>query len=195
MKGKFIVLEGIDCSGTTTQIPLIASYIYNSNNLKLVLMTREPTYSKYGKRAREILKGAEYCKEEILDMFVKDRNWHIENILLPNLIREVDVISDRYFLSTLVYQSLQGFSIGEIREKQGDIIFPDITFLLNVDINEAVKRLDFNRKHKEIFENRDFMERCRERYLELSNEYPNIFVVDANRSIEEITQEIIKYLA
>lgn len=195
MKGKFIVLEGIDCSGTTTQIPLIANYIYNSNNSKLVLITREPTYSKYGKRAREILKGAEYCKEEILDMFVKDRNWHIENIILPNLVRGVDVISDRYFLSTLVYQSLQGFNIEKIRKKQGDIIFPDITFLLDVNIDEAVKRLNSNRKSTEIFENRNFMEKCRERYLELSTAYPDIIIIDANKSIEEVTQQMIKHLA
>lgn len=106
--GKFIVVEGIDGSGKSTQVNFIADWIKNQwpelgRNL---LITHEPHLSAQGKRLRDILKGRQTAPDSQLEMqklYIEDRKEHIGNTILPRIKNGASVICDRYFLSTFTY--------------------------------------------------------------------------------------------
>src|SRR3989338_8675398 len=116
MTGKFIVLEGIDGSGTTTQVQKLANYLFEKDKRNVVLLTREPTkLSPSGMGLRRRVAGALFPGETRTDdswywasLFINDRRWHLDHLVVPNLRAGVQVISDRHKLSTIAYQSAQG---------------------------------------------------------------------------------------
>src|SRR3989338_4831675 len=94
----FIVLDGLDGSGKGEMIGRLASYLESKGHR--VLKTTEPTEGKYGRKAKEIslnekepMKGAEEC----LELYTKDREEHLKNVILPALEQGITVISDRYY--------------------------------------------------------------------------------------------------
>jgi dTMP kinase len=100
-KGKFIVLEGLDGSGTTTQAYLITQYLFNVDKKNNILLTREPTsHSSYGRELRRRLTGKLLEGEKIIndfdywaDLFINDREWHIDNYIIPALNKGQQVVA------------------------------------------------------------------------------------------------------
>ena len=92
-KGKFIVLEGLDGSGTTTQASRLVKYLFEADKANDVLLTRNPTkHSPYGRELRRRLIGSLLPGEEVIDdqeywsdLFVNDRKWHLDNYVVPAL--------------------------------------------------------------------------------------------------------------
>ncbi len=197
-KGRFIVLEGIDGSGTTTQSKLITSYLFDKNKENHIFLTREPTYSQFGLEARKLLKEGKDPKENVLNflhLFTKDREEHYKNQIKPNLEKGIHVICDRYELSTFAYQSTQGADKEQIyndHRKLG-IEHPDIYFVLDVDPKIAMLRTQSRNEKKEVFEVLPFQTMLRHSYTKAADKY-NIRIIDASRSIEYVTNEIIKEL-
>ncbi len=151
MKGKFIVIEGIDGSGKTTQINQLSKWLISNKiipeNNKLVI-TREPGGTKLGKSIRALLldDSIEKSPDSITELllYAADRAQHVNEIIRPSLNKGDWVISDRFCGSTLAYQGygrkLDLNLIKDLETIATQGIYPDITFLLDIPVEESIKR-------------------------------------------------------
>jgi dTMP kinase len=190
----FIVFEGVDGCGKTTQIKLLSQYIFE-NYLRDVLITREPTGEPIRKKL-ENLKSVNENKELLTTMFFEDRHIHTKNIIIPNINRDCVVLCDRYNLSTFVYQQAQGVAYEKLleMEKNFSFLIPDLTILFISDIQETCER---RKQSVEIFEQKmDFQKTVQKNYIECSlntNRFGKILIIETqNKGIEEIHKEIVK---
>ena len=193
-KGRFIVFEGIDGAGKTTQIELLAKRL--SDIGENVSITAEPTDNESGRALRRALSGKEPHSEcEMAVMFVFDRIGH--NAQIEELLAQgKTVICDRYYYSTLAYQGkstdyawVRAMNIG-----CPDIRRPDACIYLDLTPEESLARISKGREAVEIYENLEKLTEVRDSFFsvieDLRTEGEKIFVVKANRSIEEISDEI-----
>lgn len=200
-RGKFIVLEGIDGSGTTTQAALLVNYLFKKEG-KHVFLTREPTGFAVGKKIKESLKddkaaGIDPLKEkgeEYARRYIEDRKWHLSEAVMPNLEKGVDVISDRHKYSTLAYQKAQGMNFEELARRHEGLLLPDLVIIIDLPVEEAMSRRLGDESVPEFFEKVEFQKKARENYLSLKEklEGEKIVIVDGSGSIEEVHQEIVK---
>ena len=200
MKGKFIVFEGIDGSGKTTQINQLSKWLIGTDlipeNNKLVI-TREPGGTKLGKSIRSLLLDTSREKSpgsitELL-LYAADRSQHVNEIIRPTLDKGDWVISDRLCGSTLAYQGYgRKLDINLIKDLEAIAtqgIAPDITFLLDIPIEESIRRR-MNRKDDRIEkEGREFLSNVSLGFQALSED-SNWKKISAINSEEEIISEI-----
>ncbi|MBA2840185.1 dTMP kinase [Methanococcus maripaludis] len=185
---KFIVFEGIDGCGKTTQAKLIAEKL-NAN------FTFEPTDGKIGKSIREILAGSKCNKETLALLFAADRVEHVSKI--EEDLKNSHVVSDRYVYSSIVYQMTQGIPKDFIYKINDYAKIPDLVVLLDVDLNEALKRMES--REKEIFEKLEFQKKIKEEYYNLINSENEKFmpkhgfiVIDTtSKPINQVFNEIL----
>jgi len=191
---NFIVFEGGDGSGTTTQLKLISERLKNIENFKF-FPTFEPTDGQIGKIIRSVLKKEMVLKPDTLALlFAGDRNEHLEakDGILERVNRGEFVISDRYALSSLVYQ---GIECGDELPLFINSIFPapEVTFFLDIDPQIALDRMK-DRPFLEIYEYHEFQEKVREKYISLIRIYRSdgarVEIIDASKPPDEVAQEI-----
>lgn len=198
-KGKLIVFEGLDGSGKGTQIRLFAEYL-RSQGVSLY-ETAEPTQSSTGGIVRDALGGLmPRTAWELSAMFLADRIFH--NMNPQNGIRKyldegVTVLCDRYYYSSFAYQGIDADLDWVMRLNLDckEITKPDLCIFLDVDTRRCDERLSSGRLSREIYENTEAQERIRRRFFEVFDrlgDSENIKIVDASRSIEEISADIIK---
>lgn len=193
-KGLFIVFEGIDGCGKSTQLCKLAYYLYNKNKAFDVYITREPTRNNLEIRKKMITSNhiADH-KEWFTKMFIEDRRIHINQNILPAIKNGTHVLCDRYKYSTIVYQNAQGESIFDLVCQQEDMIAPDLTIVLDCTVEIAKKRRE--KDANDIFEkDTEFIQKLRNGYLNLPMLYPleNIRIVNANRSLDLVFEDIKK---
>ncbi len=200
MKGKFIVFEGIDGSGKTTQINQLYKWLIGTDlipeNNKLVI-TREPGGTKLGKSIRSLLLDTSRDKSpgsitELL-LYAADRSQHVNEIIRPTLDKGDWIISDRFCGSTLAYQGYgRKLDINLIKDLEAIAtqgIAPDITFLLDIPIEESIRRR-MNRKDDRIEkEGREFLSNVSLGFQALSED-SNWKKISAINSKEKIISEI-----
>lgn len=202
-RGKLIVFEGLDGSGTTTQAGLLATYLFNKDKRNRVLITREPTKdSIFGQELDRRLKGNLLPDEEVIDdggywasLFYNDRDWHNETIIKPNLALGNKVIIDRYRMSTDAYQSAQGADIDELIERQKHFVDPDLTLLLDVSAKTAMQRRGAESSKPEYFESLDFQKEIKRQYqiaAEKLTKTDNVVIINGHPSIEKVSESIRK---
>ncbi len=188
----FIVLDGIDGSGTSTHSALLKGYL-ESNGLK-VHLTSEPSKSEIGRLLREFLKNKEVPSITDALLFAADRSLHYLGEITKKLQEGFIVISDRYLESSIVYQSLASddITIEWVKQINKHVKEPDITIILDIDPNISLKRK--NDQELEKFEELTFLEKARRLYLSRAQEEGH-FVIESDDIIElvqEKIQEIIK---
>ena len=197
-KGKLIVLEGIDGSGTSTQAKLLYEALQKRNYP--VELTSEPSDGAIGNLIRDYLKGEQVFSERNLGahslalLFAADRLDHLGSRILPWLMRGKVVVSDRYLLSSLAYQSLD-CDLEWIKIINREAPPPDLTILLDLPVEISLKRVSQRQLWPELFEKAEIQKRVRENYLRLARELysdQRIVVIDADKSIEEIGAQILK---
>ncbi len=204
MKGKFITLEGIEGSGKSTQIVLLASYL-KSLGIRTVL-TREPGGTLIGDQVRKILldpaNTALDPKAELL-LYAASRAQHLKEVILPQLEAGV-VLCDRFADATLAYQGYGRNLDIELIHTLDRIVCaglkPDVTILLDIDAEVGVARARGRNDSRGLetearFENEAiaFHERVRQGYLTLARREPDrIRIVGASRPMEDIQSEIRK---
>jgi|SRR3990167_3468251 len=188
--GLFIVFEGLDGSGSSSQAELLI------NNLKAnghkVFLTKEPTNNIIGGLIRGQLTDVWKTGMECLQLlFAADRYHHIEREIIPALEDNRIVISDRYFFSTIAFGSLELDRdwLISLNEK---IIYPDITFLIRVAPEECLKRIGQSRFRFELFEKRNKLKKVWRNYLWLKKKFPNVYLIEGNRSKEKIASEVLE---
>ncbi|MFH1125762.1 MAG: dTMP kinase [Candidatus Altiarchaeota archaeon] len=180
----FIVFEGIDGCGKSTQAKLIADWF--QANGKEVLLTAEPTKGGMGIFLREILAGSREVDPKTLALlFTADRYEHLASEVEPALKRNVIVVSERYYHSTVCYQAAQGVQWNWLMDINKFARKPDYTFLLDVPPKEAIRR----KVAKEIFEEENFLEKVRENYLKLNRK---VIRIDGRQKPEKIFSEVKK---
>ncbi len=191
--GKFFTFEGVDGCGKSTQMQLFANYIFNLDKYKHVLFTREPFANR---DIRRILSsdGDPYSKsEELALMYSGDRGEHAE-IIEPLLNSGIWTVSDRYKLSTLAFQGAQGVDLKRLIEMQEGLLVPDITYIIDIDPRVGKLRREAGKieEEKKFEADMDFQDKVREIYLRAKEFYPdeNIYVLDGNKSIDEIFAEV-----
>ena len=196
-KGKFIVLEGIDGSGKSTQILKIAYNILGKSKYNHILLTREP-YKKEEIRAILREDSDPYSQaKKLAELFVQDRKEHAKEFIIPNLEKGIHVISDRYKLSTIAYQSAQGIPVQELIDMHANLPIPDITIIVDLPAERAAERMSRDNRNEHKFEaDVQFQEKTRQNYLKLQKVLSNekIRIVDGTKSIEELTKDIIKII-
>lgn len=107
VRGKLIAFEGIDGTGKSTQIKMLADRL-TAEGLS-VLSTREPTDGTFGKKIRELFVSREKVSpDEELALFMDDRREHVTSVIEPALAKGMIVLTDRYYFSTAAYQGAEG---------------------------------------------------------------------------------------
>ncbi len=198
-KGHFLVFEGIDGSGKTTQINLLKKRI-EKLGIKCI-QTKEPSDGPVGLMLRRCLTGElELDEITMAGLFAADRLDHIFNNktgILKNLDENITVICDRYILSTYAYQSVcipleQVIKLNSISTEN---IKPDCHIFIDISPDTALERITQGRTNKELYENKLRLTQVRNRYFELfdilkNNE--NIIIINGNKNIDEISDDIWK---
>ena len=195
---NFIVFEGIDGAGTSTQIKKICE-----RNPQKFFQTAEPTSLETGKFLRKML-GGEFSVDEKTNsfLFAADRAEHLygKNGIIEQINNGKTVISDRYLFSSLAYQSI---SCGEELPKLLNSTFPlpEILFFFEIDPEISLKRVDSRNEKKEIYEKIETQKKIAMEYEKIISEYENnksctmkIIRIDATKSIDEISETISKII-
>ena len=196
-RGLFIVIEGIDGAGKTTQAELLRAHLEAKG--RQVVRTAEPTSFPSGVELRAALGGKIKKTEcEMACMFVLDRiahNTHPTEGIEALLSKGYDIICDRYYYSTLAYQGqstdyewvkAMNLSCPEIRK-------PDICVYLDLTPKQSLERITRDRDSVEIYENEETLLKVRNAFFKVFEdigESENIAVIDAYRTVDEIFLDI-----
>ncbi len=194
LKKRFIVIEGIDGAGTTTQMKFLAEYL-RARGYRCAT-TSEPTEGSIGILIRSILSGERrVAPSTVAYLFASDRNEHLFGS--DGIVEQVEsgsiVISDRYALSSLAYQ---GLTCGEELPLRlnGTFPAPGLTLLFDIAPEVAIERIN-SRPKKEIYETLEFQKRVCEMYRKMANRLQsqgwNIERIEANADIETVHHEIL----
>ncbi len=188
--GKFIVFEGLDGSGQSTQAELLKKYVEKTEDIS-VLLTKEPTSAPpIGTLIRKILKKEFTIGHEAFQLlFCADRSEHLKNAIEPAFERGDWVISDRYFYSSIAYGSMD-IPIERVIELNAPFLRPDIVFLIKVSPKTCLDRIDKNRGEREFFEEEEKLAKVWKNYEALAERFPEINIIDGEKSIEEVSAQI-----
>ncbi len=200
MQGLFINFEGIDGSGTSTQVQKLSERIESLDKYQDVLRTHEPWRNDGIKR--KLREDSELYSDglEMAELFVEDREAHTKILIKPNINKGVVVLNSRYKMSTCAYQWTQGIPFDvllRMHEGRG-ILTPDLTFFLDVPIKIAQERVRRRDDNIEKFE-RDFefignLIKNYNSLYELSQKNPKLFGrvirINSNREIDDVSQDI-----
>ena len=200
MKGKFIVIEGIDGCGKTTQIDAITRWLPTSGLMgedSKLIKTREPGGSLLGKKLRNLIlennKNNKPSSLAELLLYSADRAEHVSKIISPALEKEDWVISDRFADSTLAYQGY-GRNINlEIIKNLESIVCqgeqPDLTILLEITAEESILRRKNLVPDRIESEGINFLKKVNEGFKLIAKE-KSWKVISAAQNINAITNEI-----
>ena len=196
MKPLFIVLEGPDASGKSTQLKLLSER-FTALGIPHIT-TREPGGTQIGQDLRRILLDPCRSMRPLTELFlmVADRHEHVETVIRPALREGKWVISSRYTLSTLAYQGYgRGMDLKllrELNELATSGLDPDYVFLLDLPPQVAYERT----RGRDRFEGEGlaFFTQVRAAYLSLIRSVPRGYVIDATKTPEEVCREILAHL-
>jgi len=198
-RGLFIVFEGADGSGKSTQMRLLRTYIENLSKYNSVLTTHEPWRSEEIKKKLFADKDAFSDGLLMAELYVGDRIEHMKLLVEPALRAGAFVICDRYKMSTCAYQWAQGVLIDDLLKlhEHPDLLVPDLVILVDVANEIAEKRRISRGMSREKFEDLVFLNKVIEKYRILANlagENKNLFgkvvIIDGSGTIEKIRDDI-----
>src|SRR5262245_22407169 len=199
MSGLFIVLEGIEGSGKTTQAHMLADWL--GRNGVPHRLTREPGGTFVGEQVRSLLlHGGDMHAEAELLLLLAARAAHVQEVLSPALGRGEIVVSDRYELSSFAYQGLgRGLGLERVKSLNSFAtggLGPDLTVLVDVPWEEAVPRRLRNRPEEDRIERAGaaFHTRVVEAYRFLASSEPAVIPVDGRPAPEVVHGSIMRLL-
>jgi dTMP kinase len=189
LQGRLIVFEGIDGTGKSTQLQLLAEELARRNIQ--VITTREPTQGPYGMKIRDLYRDRAGCSaEEELNLFIADRRMHVDQVVLPALQKGKVVLCDRYFLSTAAYQGANGLQVNEILAQNSFAPDPDLALIFEAPISVGIARITGIRGDVlNDFEKAESLAKVAEIFRSL--DLPYIRRIEASESIETVRRNIL----
>jgi dTMP kinase len=186
----FIVFEGIDGSGKTTQARMLADRLA-SRGVR-VLFTAEPSDGPVGLLIKSMKRRAQ--PEEEARLFTEDRQDHLQRTIIPDLEQGITVICDRYVYSSVAYQGARGIAPGAIlEENRAFALEADVTFLLEIEVDLAMERIASGRKNAfSTFEIRSDLEKVDAIYRSLTD--PRLIRINGGGSPDEVHELILEQL-
>ena len=161
--GKFIVFEGLDGSGKTSQISRIVQHMQGN-----CITTKEPSDGLIGQLARNSVRGiASFAPEAMALLFAADRLDHIAKIIRPALEAGTHVLCDRYVYSNLAYQGMDIplQTIAAYNSAAFDFVVPDLTIFLDTSPQECTQRILASRTETELYDGLEYAAKIREQYF------------------------------
>lgn len=200
IKGKFIVFEGIDGSGKSTQMHLLKEW-FEGAGLQ-VTMVREPGGTELSEKIRRLLldhRSRDLGPRAEALLFSTARSQLVHEIIIPALDRGEVVLCDRYADSTIAYQGYgRELPMDEViatQEFATSRLRPDLKILLDLDVTEAASRMMDSPADRMESAGKAFQERVRKGYLELAQAKPEAWLIlDGTQPAEEIGKEIRSYI-
>lgn len=209
MPGTFIVLEGPDGSGTTTQTFLLAERL-RGKGINLI-HTEEPTEGHHGRRIREALRGStepvlsaieglttggkeKLHPKEMQRIFCEDRKEHVERVIAPALHSKMLVICDRYIPSTMVYGEAGGVPQELLEQWNKDFPVPDLLIITLPPFEISWERI-LERGIQDTFEREPFQRKVHDLYEKYVREHPDVEAIDTSRRVEQSAEEIWEIVA
>lgn len=201
-RGKFIVFEGIDGSGKTSQMKMLAQYLESRG--KPCYTTHEPTDSPVGALLRSCLTGETDTNEKtIAALFAADRLDHVLNEkdgILKKLSEGVNVLCDRYYFSSFAYNGeFVPFEwVVELNRPAREVLRPDLTVFIDLTTEESMKRVS-RRGETERYETAEKQLRIRNRFFEVFGKFPEEKVAivkseaDKAQTQEKIRQAVLPF--
>ncbi len=201
MAGKFITFEGIDGSGKSTQLRMLAGHL-RQKGVDMVA-THEPGGTPLGRRLRAAFLETEEVVAPISELllFAADRAQHVELLIKPALEHGRVVISDRYADATFAYQGAgRGFDesvVNEVIQLATGGLKPHLTLFFDISVDTAIRRMNEHKGEERVqnrmdLETTEFYDRVRKAYLGIAEREPARFkVLDANGSIDEVQKVVL----
>lgn len=196
-RGRFIVFEGIDGTGKTTQMAQLAAWL-RSKEIK-VHETCEPTHGPVGSLIRQMMTGRLHGQHEtIAALFVADRLDHLLNKtdgIIKKIEQGVTVLSDRYSFSSYAYQShyVSMDWIIQANAVSAGFLDVDLTIFLDAPPEKCLNRIQRGRSHNALYEKLDILQSVRNNYLKAFEKFKterHIVTIDADRVPDIISVEI-----
>lgn len=190
--GKFIVFEGVDGSGKTTQARLLIGKLDEMGHS--VIFTHEP----YKNVDLKYIEGLDPLERQKL--FIEDRKEHLKEVILPALESGKSVVCDRYFLSTVIYGASEEIEMEKLISLHEEVlgenfILPDKIFILDVPEDEAMARLMSKKLPLGHFEKNDKLKKIREAYADICKKENlldiNINCFDGRQPIDVVRDQIL----
>lgn len=197
-RGKFIVFEGLDGCGKTTQIKRLAAHF--SETKMPYLLTAEPTEAPLGKLARDVLRGElSMTAEAFALLFAADRAEHVKKQIQPALDAGTHVFCDRFAYSNMAFQGT-ALPIGRIATfNEGAIsLKPDLTLFIDTEPEECSRRMSSSRQLEELYDGIKISHKIRERYFEafrLYEKFMPVTVIKGNAAENEVYAQVLDAVA
>lgn len=188
--GLLIVVDGIDGAGKTTQVEALAAALTDAG--ESVLVSKEPTAGPWGAKVRDSATTGRLSFDEELEAFIKDREEHLAQKVLPALNDGAVVILDRYFYSTIAYQGIRTDDLDGLQARvRESVVEPDAVFILDIDARIAALRIEDRDGEPNQFEGLDEQVRIRELFHCLCEQDPLLQMVDGARSAQAVHGAIV----
>lgn len=199
MTGKFIVFSGLDASGKTTNRTIVNDRLLESGAAygKDFILTREPGGTPYAERIRELILDKQYETPPLTELllFYAARVDHTQSVIIPALENGTHVLCDRYYDSSLAYQSIlceETFAVHNACSAK--LRAPDLTLLFDIPADVALARMQKSRgsavMDKIELRGIEYFEQVRENFLNMAKDDRSTIVIDANRDIETVSAEV-----
>lgn len=199
IKLMFITFEGIDGSGKTTQSKLLANHFKQIHGENNVVLTREPGGTDFAEKIRGVLLTNNIDPISELLLIISMRHEHMKKLILPALAEGKIVICDRFIDSTIAYQGY-GFGVDlkliEDLHRLAGVRYPDITFILDIDVKVGLSRAKDKNKYEEMDVN--FYNEVGKGFKEIAIKEPgrcNVITEIETKNDNQVHNEIIKLLA
>lgn len=206
IEGQFIVIEGVDGAGTTTQTRMLVAAL-RKRGLP-VRATREPSDGPVGVMLRQILAGRVVVPgmsgvrppswTTMALLFGADRLDHLEAEIVPNLMDGVTVVSDRYDYSSIAYQSVTGDAAVEkgvvewLKEINRHARRPDLAIVLDIPPEVAARRRSERDIAQQLYDDEELQVQLAAFYADIDQHFPGdrIVHVDATRAVEQVAADV-----
>ncbi len=184
-KGAFIVVEGLDGCGKTTQTKLLVEKLRESHD---AVYTAEPSQGNIGTLIRTSILYREKRLPSAVEalLFAADRVDHVQNEVLPAMRKGKIVVSDRYLYSSLAYQGAAGLSVEWIQKINEHSLRPDLAIFIDVDPETVMRRL---KPEKSVMEKLETQRKVREIYLKFV-EKGELVRIDGNKPKNAVAEEL-----
>jgi len=189
-KGILIVFEGVDGAGKSTQARLLFERLKKAKFN--VIFSKEPTEGEWGQKLKKGIKGGREAitPEEELEWFLRDRQQHVEKIIMPGLCEKKIVVLDRYYFSTIAYQGALGLNLEEIERKNAAFApQPDILFLIEIAPDVGLRRIAKSRESgADFFEKEAYLSKVNEVFTAVSR--PFLHRLRGDEAVHELENQV-----